>query len=245
MSEPPPPVSQRLLTGACVPAMALLADDPQNGPARGGEQAPRPLDGRRIDPVLRVAEPDAGVRGTPRRSRRCRRGRGGASRRAGSTAGAKQPVSGFSTITCLPARAAATASGAWSVVGTQRSTTSTSGAASTSSALAATAADAELLGEAPGPLRPGRRDAGERHRHAVDLVVRLGVQARGETGADQPDPDRRGAARHRRPTGGAGGVACGGLRGSRRAPRASRCAPRGGRRGRHGRPGAGRRSRWT
>jgi hypothetical protein len=57
----------------------------------------------------------------------------------GVAAGAKQPVSGFSTITCLPARAALMASGAWSDVGTQRSTTSTSGAASTSSALAATA----------------------------------------------------------------------------------------------------------
>ncbi len=41
--------------------MASLADDPQNGPTRSGEQAPRPLDGRGVDPVLRVAEPDAGL----------------------------------------------------------------------------------------------------------------------------------------------------------------------------------------
>ena len=40
--------------------MALLADDPENGPTRGDQQAPRPLDGRGVDPVLRVAEPDAG-----------------------------------------------------------------------------------------------------------------------------------------------------------------------------------------
>ena len=41
--------------------MAFLADDPQNGPTRGGEQAPRPLDGRGVGAVLRVAEPDPGL----------------------------------------------------------------------------------------------------------------------------------------------------------------------------------------
>jgi hypothetical protein len=40
-------------------AVAFLADDPQNWPARRGEQAPRPLDGRGVDSVLRVAETDA------------------------------------------------------------------------------------------------------------------------------------------------------------------------------------------
>jgi len=44
-----------------------------------------------------------------------------------TSAGPKKPVSGFSTITCLPARAAAMAISWWLSVVEQTSTTSTSG----------------------------------------------------------------------------------------------------------------------
>src|SRR5207244_965952 len=50
----------------------------------------------------------------------------------GSVASQKAPVSGFSTITCLPARAAAIATSWWVSVVEQMSTTSTSGDATSS-----------------------------------------------------------------------------------------------------------------
>jgi hypothetical protein len=41
--------------------VAFLADDPQNGTARGSQQAPCPLHTQGVDSVLGVAEPDPGL----------------------------------------------------------------------------------------------------------------------------------------------------------------------------------------
>jgi len=185
-----------LVDGRVRAAVAFLADDPKNGPARGGEQAPRPLDGRGVDSVLRVAEPDpgllaggndlvAGCQGAAEHlgPRGCGRGEAARERLLDDH------------VLAGPGRF----DGEGRVERRRHAEVDHVHVARGEHLLGAgrDRADAELLGEPRGPLRPHCRDPRERHVHTADLMIGLSVQPRGESGADETNPDCRAFDRHR------------------------------------------------
>ena len=187
------PVLVRLRVRAAVRLLTLHAQDRS---ARGAEQALGLHERRHVEPVLRVAEVATGV------------GRGGEHRVGGPqrlpriaaavmpARGAKQPVSGFSTITCFPARRAATANGSCRLLGTPRSTTVTAGSARSASKSAYAASSPNSAANSRARSVRGRNTA-HRHGHAGHPPPPLNVQAGDEPGPRDADDDRRvGGIRH-------------------------------------------------
>ena len=94
--------------------------------------------------------------------------------------------SGFSTTTCLPAFAAATAGSMWAPLGVAIVTASTAGSASIASSDVVAAA-AGFLGEGLGAA--GRRVGAGDELGAADVRERLGVKATDHAGADDAKSD--------------------------------------------------------
>ena len=170
--------------------MALLADEAEDRPAGGCEQAARLLDRRGIDPVLGVAQAHPGIATRPehavRRRQRlpphlgARRGRG-----------AEEAGEGLLHDHVLAGPGGLHRQRRVEMVRHAQVHHVHRGIGEDRPGVGGRAARAELGGEGGRSLGPGGRHPGELHLHAVDLPVRLDMEAGHEARADHPHSHAR------------------------------------------------------